>query len=292
MAALRKETLYFIAGLAVAAASAGGFGLLAWRGAHGPSSTVARVQLADAPFTPTAADAAVVKTENWATPTAQSRGREWVYDAFTPPEIFYNARSKHFTVKPQLEVAEEAAVEEPFGVELVSVRPEPFRLQLFGFVGSEGDWRGTFENIATGQVFLAGAGRRVPELALSIKRLGVESVDVKIPDSMTTHQRVAIAIIHDDKSGRDVTITNRERVFTGGVSAFIAETGQSATREVRPGDRFQIGQATYRVDRVQLAPPAVDLTKESPTLAQPDTRTLLQRESDDTPSTDTPAPTS
>ena len=79
------------------------------------------MQLADAPYTPTAADAAVVKAETWVSPSAQSKGRDWVYDAFTPPEIFYNARSKRFTVKPPLSGSEDTP-EAPFGLELVAAQ--------------------------------------------------------------------------------------------------------------------------------------------------------------------------
>jgi hypothetical protein len=188
-----------------------------------------------------------------------------------------------------LSVGDEAP-EEPFGLELVAVRPEPFRLQLIGYVGSEGDWRGTFQNVATGEVFLAAAGRRVPSLALSIKSLDVRPADIALPQSMTTRQRVATAVIQDERARREVTLTHRERQFTGGFSALVALPGEAATREVRAGETFKIGDASYRVEKIQLAPASIDVTKESPTLAQPDRRILTPREADDpaTPS-DPPA---
>jgi hypothetical protein len=97
---------------------------------------------------------------------------------------------------------------------------------------------------------------------------------------MTTRQRVAVAVVHDDKTGKDVTLTHRERHLTGTVSAFVAAPGESATREVRPGDAFKLGDATYKIDAVRLTPPAIDVTKESPNLSQPDRRTLTPRETD------------
>lgn len=280
MAAPGKEKILLATAAVVALASAIAFGTLAWRntrGAHGP---VARVALSDAPYTPTATDAPAVKTDLWNQPVAQSRGRDWVYDVFTPPEIFYNARAKHFTVKPPLGPNEEPP-EEAFGIELVAVRPEPFRLQLIGYVGGEGDWRGTFQNVATGEVFLAAAGRRVPNLALSIKSLDVRAVDIALPQSMTTRQRVATAVIRDERTQRDVTLTHRERQFTGGLSAWVAATGETASREMREQEVFKLGAASYRVNKISLAPPSVDVTKESPTLAQPDRRTLTPREADE-----------
>ena len=163
------------------------------------------------------------------------------------------------------------------------MRPEPFRLQLIGYVGGEGNWRGTFQNLVSGEVFLAGAGRRMPDLGLTIKSLAVAAVPVALTDSMTTRQRVATAVVRDERTGRDLTLTHRERYFTGGLSAQLAAPGESAPREVREGETFQLGAASYRVEKIQLAPPAVDVTKESPALAQPDRRTLVPRETEDTP---------
>ena len=288
MAALSKENLFLYAALVLAAGSAGVFGTLGVKNARAPRGPAARVQLADSPYTLTVADAAVVKTDVWLAPAAQSKGRDWIYDAFTPPEIFYNARSKHFTVKPPL-AGNDDTPEEPFGLELVAVRPEPFRLQLIGYVGGEGDWRGTFENVATGEVFLAAAGRRVPNLALTIKSLEVRAEPITIADSMTTRQRVATAIVRDERIGRDVTLTHRERQFTGGLSAFVAAPGETATREVRSGETFKLGDATYHVEKILLAPPSVEITKESPSLSQPDQRTLTPRESEEA-AAETPAP--
>jgi hypothetical protein len=174
----------------------------------------------------------------------------------------------------------EGEPEEEFGIELVAVRPEPFRLQLIGYVGGDGRWRGTFENVLTGEVFLAAAGKQVPALGLSIRSFEVQAQPVALADSMTTRQRIATAIVRDEKTGREVTLTHRERQFTGSVSAFVALPGETATREVRAGDTFKLGEATYRIDKVQLTPAALEVTKEAPSLAQPDRRSLFPREAE------------
>jgi hypothetical protein len=282
MSAVTQARVFLFASLGLVVASSATFCTLAWRNAPQRSGVVARVQLSAAPYVATVGDAPPGKTEIWNPPAAQSRGRDWIYDTFTPPEIFYNPRTQLFTVKPPANAADET-VDEPFGLELVAVRPEPFRLQLIGYVGGEGNWRGTFENLVSGEVFLAGAGRRVPDLALSIKSLEVTAVPVALQESMTTRQRVALAVVHDDRTGRDITLTHRERRFTGGLSALLARPGDSSSREVREGEKFKLGAASYRVEKIQLAPPAVDVTKESPTLAQPDRRTLAPRETEDAP---------
>lgn len=285
MAAPSQDKIYLALAALLAVASTAVCGTFAWRQMTGPKAQVATVELADTPYKATVAEAEIVKTDNWAAPAAQSRGRDWVYDTFSPPEIFYNAKSKHFTVKPPVSANEDGVIEEAFGVEVVSVRPEPFRLQLIGYTGTEGSARGTFENLATGEVFLATSGHRVAKLGLVVRNFEVRSVEVLIPNSMSTRQRVATAVVRDEKTGRDVTLTHRERVFTGGLSAFIAKTGESATREMRNGESFSVGDVTYRIEKISLNPANVEITKESPSLSQPDRRTLNPREPDEVPTT-------
>lgn len=279
MAAPSSERVLLGAAAVLALASAAGFGWLIFTRTAAVATPLPRVELASSPYEPTAPEAPAVKTEMWQPPVAQSRGREWIYDAFTPPEIFYNVRSKQFAVKPPSSLLDEELLES-FGLELVSVRPEPFRLQLIGYVGGEGTWRGTFQNAATGEVFLGFAGRRVVSLGVTIKSLDVSLQPIRVGDSTVVPQRVATAVVLDERAGREVKLTHRERFFTGAVSAFVAPPGETATREVREGDTFKIGETTYKVEAVKTEPPAVEITKESPTLSQPDRRVLLPRESE------------
>jgi hypothetical protein len=280
MAASSRDKILLSSALLFAVGSAIGFGVLAWRDGAAPRSPIPRVELASVAYEPKAPDAPPVKTETWAAPVAQSRGREWIYDTFTPPEIFYNSRSKQFTVKPPSSLVDEEA-QEAFGLELVAVRPEPFRLQLIGYEGGEGSRRGMFQNVLTGEVFLGSTGRRVPALQVTIKSFDVSSQPVRVGDNMTTRQRVASAVVRDEKAGRDVTLTHRERHFTGTVFAFVAAPGETATREVRTGDIFKVGETTYRVEKIITTPASVEVLKESPSLSQPDRRVLLPRESEE-----------
>jgi hypothetical protein len=279
MAVSSRDKVLIGAALLLAVASAAIFGTMTLRHTGAPGGPVPQVELASTPYTSLAPEAPPIKTETWSAPVAQTRGREWIYDTFTPPEIFYNARSKQFTVKPPSSLLDEDALES-FGLELVAIRPEPFRLQLIGYVGGEGNWRGMFQNLVSGHVFLASSGHRVPDLALTVRTLEVNAQPIRMGESMTTRQRVATAVIRDEKAGRDVMLTHRERVFTGTVFAFVAPPGNSAAREVRTGDMFTIGDATYRIEKIETTPPSVEIVKESPTLSQPDRRLLIPREAE------------
>jgi hypothetical protein len=264
----------------VVVASAIVFGGLAWRRSPESGVPVATVELAEAEYVATVQVIPPAKTRAWTAPAPQSRGREWLYDVFTPPEIFFNARTRQFTVRPPSSLVDEE-LEEAFGLDLIAVQPEPFRLQLIGYVGEEGNWRGMFENLLSREVLLAGAGHRLPNLALSIKNLEVRPHPIALAESMTTRQRVATAVVYDERAGHDVTITHRERHFTGTVSAFVAAAGQAATREVRAGESFKLGDATFTVERVQLSPPAIEVTRQSPHRSQPDRRVITPREADE-----------
>lgn len=279
MAATTNDKILIGLASLVAVASAASFGYMMVLEMGFPPGSVPVVELASVKYEPKAPDAPAVKTETWAAPVAQSRGRDWIYDTFTPPEIFYNSRSRQFTVKPPSSLADDE-VQEAFGIELVAVRPEPFRLQLIGYVGGEGTWRGTFQNMVTGEVFLASAGRRVPALGVTIRSFTVRPEVIRIGDSTPSRQLVASAIVLDEKAGKEVVLNHRERRFTGLLTAFVALPGESATRETRKGDTFKFGEASYRVAEIQLSPPSADLVKEAPSLTQPDRRTLVPREAE------------
>lgn len=277
MAVTPRDKGLLTAAVLLILATGGTFGYLAYQDMLNPPGPIPMVELASTPYEPIAPDAPAVKMETWAAPAGQSRGREWIYDAFTPPEIFYNARSRQFTVKPPAGLLDEES-QEVFGLELVSVRAEPFRLQLVGFVGEEGRWRGMFVNVASGETIVATSGHRIPKLNLTIKDFAVKPQPLGPPGSMQTLQRVATAVIRDEKTGTDMILTHRERALTGTVFAYLAEPEQTATREVRLGDVVKIGEATYKIEKVELTPPTVAIVKESPNLPQPDRQVLKPRE--------------
>jgi hypothetical protein len=149
--------------------------------------------------------------EAWQNPPSQARGLEWVYDVFTPPEIYYDQRSREFSVTPPK--VPDAVMPVDSAPELAAAPSEPFRLQLVGFVGGEGTYRGMFENLATTEHFLARSGRDVPELGVSIVDFQVQRVRRETPDRMPANELIATAIVRDERSGADIVLTNLERAY-------------------------------------------------------------------------------
>jgi len=93
---------------------------LIWR--QSAAAPLGQPPLSGAPYIPVAVEAPTVKRTTWDSPAPLARGRDWIYDVFTPPEIFYSSRTRQFAVSAPSNVADDAP-EAPFGLELVGVRP-------------------------------------------------------------------------------------------------------------------------------------------------------------------------
>lgn len=184
-----------------------------WAERHVPQSEEGNYQFRKNVAAYCPADDLPPKRENleWEDPPAQTRGAEWVYDLFTPPEIFYDRWSRQFTVKPP--PASDPGKINDASREPVRAPAELFRLQLVGFVGGEGSYLGSFENLVTTEHVLARGGRNLPELGVTIRDFHVAPVRRAPGDSMPTTELIATAIVRDERTGEDVVLTNLERAY-------------------------------------------------------------------------------
>jgi len=225
-------------------------------------------------YSPAGIDAPRVSTKVWPQPLAQTRGAEWIYDVFTPPEIYYDATTKQFSVTPPVNVPDKPKEPIPFGVELVSIKQDIFRLQLVGYIGGEGDYRGNFENALSGETIIGRAGKEFTDLGLKVKSFQVKRNVIKSPDSMDTIEIEAIAVVVDTKTGDETTLTNKRRLIKGTPIAILKETVSGNTIEKKAEGTFVIGDATYTVVTATAEPPSVVISKTSPSLVAPETKTL------------------
>lgn len=228
-----------------------------------------------AAYVPTGVDAPTVSTSTWPTAPAQPRGKLWVYDVFTPPEIYYNEATKEFSVTPPTPPAPpEQPKVIPFGLELVEIKQDVFRLQLVGYVGNVGTYMGTFENTVTGDTFLAKAGKKVPALGLTIRDFDVKRTLVPAKDSMPIYETLATAVVIDDKTGEQITLTNKERRIKGTPIAIFKVTGSEQVFHQKSDTSFSVGDVQYSVGPVTSEPAAAEVTKKAPGLKSPETKTL------------------
>lgn len=236
----------------------------------------ARLSLETADYAAAGVDAPEVETKRWPDPSSRARSREWVYDVFTPPVIYYNSQTGEFSVTPPVIKSVEPEIEpaRPFGVELVGVKLNPFRLQLVGYVGGPGNYRGMFEIPATRETVLARAGKTFPEMGLTVRSFEVSRQRIEIPDSMPVTQLVATAVVVDDRTGEAVQLSTLERRVTGTPTVVLRLSDTGEEREDKAGAVFAHAGATYRVGEITLTPPSVKVTREAADAPEPEVQLL------------------
>jgi hypothetical protein len=215
--------------------------------------------------------------ETWNAPMALARGREWVYEVFTPPEILYDSESRRFRVAGDSRVEDSSRTSDSadFGFELVAIEAIEFPLQLVGYVGEPGAYRGIFTNVTTTETFLGAAGRRVPELGLVIETFGVTRKAVAIAESMSTLEWVAEATVRHEFNGEETVLNDRAQALSGLPRVRLRRTQRDGADWVAgEGDGQRIRDILYRIEKIQLAPASVTISKETAGATAPERRTL------------------
>jgi hypothetical protein len=233
----------------------------------------------------------------WNAPPPQSRGSDWIYDLFTPPEIFYDANSREFEVMaPAMPAMADdsgrivAQNEAPFCLQLVAVKRAPFRLQLIGFIKTSDEHFGLFENTVNADIILEREGAILPQLGLLIEKFEVKAEEISSHELMPTHQTRATAVVRDRLTGETVKLSSAERYFDTRLQATLAIAGQTETRrEVSKGDLLEVARETFEIDEIRMSPPEVVIICRPNEQEITDRRTLSLRELDQstakTPST-------
>jgi len=212
-------------------------------------------------------------SENWAKVEAQPTGENWIYNVFTPPKIYYNIQSKQFTViPPQATVGNEPS-ETPVlvtikNIELVKVVQPLFRLQLIGYIGEEGSYRGTFNNEITGKTFFATSGRKVPELNLEILTFKAERSRTSVAGGSTIVEVTAFAKVKDTITGNEYNLEPSKRLSEGSPKATI-KLSDGAEKVVSQGDIFSDNSINFLVGTIVQTPPSISVTKSGSSLLLP-----------------------
>ena len=226
----------------------------------------ARISLTADPEKPFADDVSAGRVLSWLPPKPQSRSDEWIYDVFTPPEIFYDAGLKQFAVIPPRVAGEHAdgvgESEPPPELLLVSVERPLFRLQLVGFFQSGSATFGLFENCLTTETFLANDGKALPQLGLEILDIQVQPQAVTSDGPAGASQALGWAVIRDQRTGETTRLSSAERSLSPRARARVVTSGEVETEhDVGDGDVIELGGATYEVARIQLLPPEVVIAR-------------------------------
>lgn len=198
----------------------------------------------------------------WRPPPAQPAGPGWGFEVFTPPALHYDRLTGIFSVAPTHGAG---SSHESLPVELLAVKREPFRLQLAGYSGAPGNWLGFFTSPASAETLLARPGHRFEELGLSLKSLDVTNRRGGPASDPRAEEVAGVAVLHDEKSGREVVLESRDRLYSEPPLALLRLTDAAGSdREVREGETWSDGHMRYRIERIQLDPPEVVIVREAP----------------------------
>ncbi len=220
--------------------------------------------------------APTVLTSDWKAPGPESAGPEWFFQVFTPPKIYYT--NGQFSVEiPDHFVAPTP----PFGVELVAIKPDLFRLQVVGFYLDNGVAVGTFTNMLTGDTFLGQAGLAVPDLDLTIRDFAIKDAPVPgLPPDNDLTEPAGFSNVVDSKTGTVTLISTQSRVVNGSPFAVFkiiaGDRMGELIQDVKEGGTFKVGDSTFTIGEVKETPMQVVVTKVSPAIKDgtPDTQTL------------------
>lgn len=223
-----------------------------------------------------------ISTVAWDEAPAQSNGSEWLFDVFTPPVIYYNPHNPpdtRFTVTPPTNVASVVSDrgDAAYDIELLEVRQEPYRIQLVGYVGTDENPLATFEIVDSGETVVGRPGRRFEKHEFTLKSFDLRRMSTPAGEGMPVVENVAVAVIIDEHTGREETLTNRERVMLPRLQAtFRLNIYPGEIRTVRDGATIEANGQVYTITQLSLFPPQAVVSRRSrEALGASESRTLV-----------------
>ncbi|TVR48628.1 MAG: hypothetical protein EA425_14020 [Puniceicoccaceae bacterium] len=185
----------------------------------------------------------------WSQPRPQTTGEDWIYDVFTPPEIYYNTANNAFTVTPDVVVEPR----DPFDILLVEVGPRPYRIQMMGYVGREGGYLATLQDIETGDMRVARPGRSLSDMEVTLEDISVQEVLDESTGS-AIHITVARARIRDHRTDEVVELTDGETLLTDERQAVFRLLDTARTESVSDGESIIHRGSRYTIEQILLDP--------------------------------------
>jgi len=217
----------------------------------------------------------------WPEPLPQDEEGRWLYRVFTPPVLYivdgkFDPRPPK---PPDVDVIEEVEPEEPFGVALVELERNRYRLQLKAIYETQLDDIDSailsFENVYASQSERPTISMTKGETneSFEFRVENIEQVERTIGGGL---EREHIATITDLRTGKTIALSDREDLFEEGVMLVFESTidsGQNATVN-GVGQTFEMNGATYTVSEINLEGRSAQVVKESEDLEIPKIETL------------------
>jgi len=229
-------------------------------------------QPADNPYLPEAVSSPIPAEVNWPEAPEQSTG--WRYDVFTPPKIFIDPNGQ-FSEKGW-----EPPVPPPlFGIYLAKIEQKPYRIQIQGYM-QEDDADPSkvrllmFDEEAQKTVF-ARPGEEKPDAEFKVLSFDIE----RLVDENNNINKIARAIILDQRSGEEVILIDGERRYDSGFTAVI-RSDEEASFNIELSEvasEFEGPAGHYTLLGINLEESSIKVNKHITESEETETRTLKVR---------------
>lgn len=196
------------------------------------------------------------EVELWPEPAAQEA--DWIFEVFTPPRIYFNQQSTEFVVELPTEGAVVRQVT-PFGMELVEIRRDVYRVQLSAYSGDFGNFRVNDQYVVRGR-----PGREFEDEKFRLISLVEERhVDDSVEGETPIITRRGVATILDLTNNREYVLKSDEVALADFPVAEVQVRTRSIneSRVMTQGEVWEVAGARYKLDAINEAEGTIVVTK-------------------------------
>lgn len=216
-----------------------------------------KVQPADKPYVAVPVPETPSAEAEWPDAPEQSTG--WTYDVFTPPKIYLDENGQ-FTAEGWVP----PPPEEPFGIYLVGLERDAYRIQIQGYI--EEDRQDPSKNLVLlydeerGVPVRLRAGDRNDAAELEVLDFNIER---KINAQMGEVEIIAQATIRDLRTGEELSLTEGERRYNNGITVSLRsnEDPSFGIELTEAGVTFENERFQYKLLSINLEENSITVEK-------------------------------
>ncbi len=236
------------------------------------------IKLSHRPYANIERAPAVTEFNEWLEPTNQSWDTKAIFEIFTPPLIYYDKKNKSFTLSPPIEPKIEINT---FGISLVDIVKDKYRLQFEGYIGSLSDPIGSqiilLNNLSNGKGIRCNVGDRFDDLKFSVKSIDINREPIQPEDPTLTPyiDEIVTVVISDMELGTDITLSNKSfTLMPTSAALLISLKNPENVFKVYPGDFFVADNYKYSLQNIDFKNRSVTVIKTSLNNNNPKTKIL------------------
>ena len=243
------------------------------------------VQPAESPYLPEAVSLTTPSEVNWPEASEQSTG--WRYDVFTPPKIFIdeNGQFSEEGWEPPVPPA-------PFGIYLAGIERKSYRIQIEGYMQEDiTDASKTLLlmfNEETQKQVRVRPGDEMTDAEFKLLSFDIQ----RLRDEYNNIQKIARAIILDQRSGEEVVLIDGERRYDSGFTV-VLRSDEDTSFNIELTDapsEFEGPMGRYTLLEISLEGSSVKVNKDANGISEAEIRILKARGTSPSPTLKTILP--